>query len=235
MSKRVAIFQSNYIPWKGYFDLIRSVDEFILDDEVQYTKQSWRNRNRIKSPQGLRWLTIPVRASHGDRISDVMVAEPGWGEKHWRTLRSSYSRAPYFAELGAEILQWYRGATMPRLTDVNAHFLRRICEWLEIPTPLTPVTDYLTQLPSDVPDDRNQRIIAICRQAQATRLLNGPSALQHMDHQQFVAAGLEVDYADYSSYPPYVQLHGPFEHAVSILDLLLHAGRESKNYMSVFR
>jgi hypothetical protein len=231
MSKRVAIFQSNYIPWKGFFDLIRSVDEFILDDEVQYTKQSWRNRNRIKSPRGLHWLTIPIHAPHAARISDVVVAEPNWGEKHWRMLRSSYARAPYFAQVGPEIHQWYRTATMPRLSEINAHFLRRICEWLEIPTPLTPVTDFL---PAEVPVDRNQRIIAICRQAKATRLLNGPSASLHMDHRQFAESGLPVDYADYSNYPPYPQLHGPFEHAVSILDLLLHVGPESKRYVRPF-
>ena len=98
MSKRIAIVQSSYIPWKGYFDLIAAVDEFVLLDDVQYTKRDWRNRNRIKSSSGPVWLTIPVVVSgrFEQRVCDVLVSDGRWNEKHWRSIRASYARAPYF-------------------------------------------------------------------------------------------------------------------------------------------
>src|SRR5215510_8709820 len=99
MAKKVAIVQSNYIPWKGYFDLINSVDEFILFDDMQYTKRDWRNRNRIKTPDGVAWLTIPVavKGKYHQRIADTLVSDPSWIASHWKTIRHCYARAPYFA------------------------------------------------------------------------------------------------------------------------------------------
>jgi hypothetical protein len=96
--KRVAIVQSSYIPWKGYFDLIRAVDEFVLYDDVQFTKRDWRSRNRIKSAHGLLWLSVPVsvKGRFKQRICDTEISERGWGEKHWRAIRHAYARAPNF-------------------------------------------------------------------------------------------------------------------------------------------
>src|SRR5664280_3071364 len=98
MGKRIAILQSNYIPWKGYFDLINSVDEFILYDTAQFTKNDWRNRNTIKTPQGILWLTIPVRHNFGQTIQETRVSDPSWGRRHWATLLQNYARAPHFGE-----------------------------------------------------------------------------------------------------------------------------------------
>ena len=99
--KRVAIVQSSYVPWKGYFDLIRASDEFILLDDVQFTKRDWRSRNRIKTQHGPAWLTIPVRTKglYRQLIQDTYVSDPRWGEAHWATLRASYARAPFFRNL----------------------------------------------------------------------------------------------------------------------------------------
>jgi len=100
VSKRVAIVQSSYIPWKGYFDLIRHVDEFILFDDVQFTKRDWRNRNRIKTPQGPLWLSIPVQVKgrYLQAIKDTVVSDPAWSRTHWRTIRSNYAKAPFFPQ-----------------------------------------------------------------------------------------------------------------------------------------
>src|SRR5437764_13156395 len=94
MSKTVAILQSNYVPWKGYFDLVRAVDELILYDEVQYTRRDWRNRNRFKSPGGVRWLTVPVQVKgrYLQRIDETEIGDDGWAAKHWATLRAWYGR-----------------------------------------------------------------------------------------------------------------------------------------------
>ncbi len=101
MVKRVAVVQSNYIPWKGYFDLIAAVDEFILFDDVQYTRRDWRNRNLIKTPQGLKWLTIPVevKGKFHQKICDTRISEADWGHRHWDILRQKYWRAPFFGML----------------------------------------------------------------------------------------------------------------------------------------
>src|ERR1700759_1995113 len=95
---RIAISQSNYIPWKGYFDLINSVDEFVLYDDVQYTRRDWRNRNLIKTPQGLQWLTIPVsvKGKFTQKINETVVTDLSWPTRHWRTLIGNYSHAAHF-------------------------------------------------------------------------------------------------------------------------------------------
>jgi hypothetical protein len=228
MSKRIAVFQSNYIPWKGFFDLIRSVDEFVLDDDVQFTKQSWRNRNRIKSPEGLQWLTIPVHTNFPDKIGDVRIADNAWPAKHWRAIESSYRRAPAFDVFGPYLHELYLTARHERLSAVNEHFLRGICDWMGIATPL------LRSIDMPVEGERNERLIAICRSLDADRLLNGPSAREHMDETKIVRAGIQVEYEDYEGYQAYPQLHGVFEHAVSIVDLLLHCGRDFERFLRTF-
>src|SRR5208337_2736663 len=111
MGKRIAILQSNYIPWKGYFDLINSVDEFILYDTAQFTKSDWRNRNRIKTRKGPIWLTIPVVHSFGQSIQDTVVSDQRWATKHWATLSQSYTRAPYFADQREWLEELFRAAS----------------------------------------------------------------------------------------------------------------------------
>src|SRR5690242_14203824 len=143
-SKRVAIVQSNYVPWRGYFDLIASVDEFILLDDAQYTRRDWRNRNKIKTPQRPRWLTIAVQVSgrYTQSISDTLVAEPGWADRHWDVLRQHYVRAPCFEQLGGVVKSLYASVPGPSLTQVNRHFLEGIAARLGIATPITLSADY---------------------------------------------------------------------------------------------
>src|SRR3981081_3816911 len=116
--KRVAIVQSNYIPWRGYFDLIASVDEFILLDDVQYTRRDWRNRNRIKTPSGTRWLTIPVevRGRYTQRICDTRVADKEWAKRHWERIRQNYKHAPGMDALGGFVEDLYASVEGPSLT-----------------------------------------------------------------------------------------------------------------------
>jgi hypothetical protein len=228
MGKRIAVFQSNYLPWKGFFDLIHSVDEFIIDDQVQYTKQSWRNRNRIKTPHGLQWLTVPVHAHFPQAINEVTISDPNWWKKHWRAVESSYRRAPGWRDFADALYRMWQEAQGQYLWQVNWHCLRQLCSLMGIHTPFRRSEEFHVQ------GERNQRIIALCKAAGADRLLNGPSARQHMDEEQFRAAGIHVDYADYQGYPEYPQLHGPFEHQVSIIDLLLCCGHDFPEYMLSF-
>ena len=219
-SKRVAIVQSNYIPWKGYFDLIASVDEFVLLDCVQYTRRDWRNRNRIKSRNGLKWLTIPVevKGRYLQRICETRISDPDWARDHWETIRHSYSRAPHFHDCEELLRDLYLTCRDEWLSDVNARFLTAICGYLGISTRILRSTDF------DLPDDKTERLATLCSLLNATQYVSGPAARVYLDIEQFTRRGAAVTFFDYDGYPEYDQLYPPFEHAVSIIDLLVHLG-----------
>lgn len=226
--KRLAIIQSSYIPWKGYFDAIAAVDEFILLDDAQYTKRDWRNRNRIKPPTGAQWLTIPVQVKgrFEQRIDETLVADPGWAEKHWATLVNVYRRAGAFDEVAAWLGAAYEAAGREeRLSDVNRALMTEICGRLGITTPIRWSTDY------GVEGTRGERILNLCLAAGADTYYSGPSAQAYMDVDAFAAAGVRVEWLDYSGYPEYQQFGTPFEHTVSIVDLLFHTGRRAREYL----
>src|SRR5215210_2869732 len=176
--KRVAIVQSNYIPWKGYFDLIAGVDEFVLFDEVQYTRRDWRNRNRIKTRQGLVWLSIPVavKGNYLSPISEIAVSDPEWNVKHWRTLTATYGRARCFRDIAPLLEELYLGSREERLSGINRRFLEAICGWLGIATPLRWSWEY----PSPGTAGRSQRLADICSQAGAACYLSGPAAKDYL-------------------------------------------------------
>ena len=224
---RIAIVQSNYIPWKGYFDLIQSVDEFVLFDDVQYTRRDWRNRNRIKAPQGLTWLSIPVQTTgqYLALIKDIEVSEPDWGTRHWKTIAAAYGKAPHFRWFADRFEALYRDGHEPRLSLINRRWLEAVCVALEIPTRFTWSMDYA------VAAGKTERLASICQQAGASTYVSGPSARDYIDDAVFAAAGVELQYFDYTGYPAYPQLHGPFEHAVSIVDLLCHTGPDARQYI----
>jgi hypothetical protein len=227
VGRRVAITQSNYIPWKGYFDLIAMVDELILLDDVQYTKQDWRNRNRIKTPAGVKWLTIPVRhGSTGQRIDQIEVADPTWPSRHWRELRQHYARAPFFEEVRPLLEPLYLGLAEQRLSRINRELIEAVCGALGLDTRLSWSTDY-----DPAPTGRNERLIDLCRQAGAERYLTVPGTRTYLDEDAFGHAGIAVDWMDYSGYPEYPQLHGAFEHRVTVLDLLMCTGPEAPRYL----
>ena len=220
MIKKVAILQSNYIPWKGYFDLIQQVDEFILFDEVQYTRRDWRNRNKIKTPHGLLWLTIPVevKGKYFQKIRDTRINLPGWNILHWQTIQQNYTHAKYFNEYRGFFERLYQTATQSLLSEVNYHFLTAICELLGVQTRITSSMEY------GIIDGKTERLVDLCQKAGATAYLSGPAAKSYIDPGLFTNAGINLEYMDYSNYPEYQQLHQPFEHGVSIVDLIFNTG-----------
>ena len=231
--KRLAILQSSYIPWKGYFDLINLVDEFILYDDRQYTKRDWRNRNRIKTGNGTRWLTIPVlvKGRYTQRIDQVEVRDPGWAVRHWETLAQSYSRAPYFKVHadGFERLYLECCATLVHLSEINRLFIEHVCRYLGITTRISSTGDYSVEAST-----RTGNLVALCQASGATRYLSGPSAREYIDVAEFERAGITLEYMDYSGYREYPQLHPPFEHQVSVLDLLFSTGPDAPRFMKSF-
>jgi hypothetical protein len=226
--KRVAILQSSYIPWRGYFDIIGLVDEFILYDVVQFTKRDWRNRNRIKTPAGAQWLTIPVvtAGAFHQKIANARIADPSWAAKHWRRLTHAYARAPFFAMYRDRFAELYaRCEGLGSLSEVNRTLIEAVAADLGLHTRITEAAQY----PSD--GDRNGRLVTLCRALGATTYVSGPSARAYLDADRFREAGIEIEYMDYSGYRPYPQLHGPFEPSVSVLDLLFNVGPEATKYM----
>lgn len=219
--KRVAILQSNYIPWKGYFDIIHDVDTFIFYDDVQYTVRDWRNRNRIKTDSGLQWLTVPVGHDRDRRICDVTLPADGrWARDHWRRLEREYQSAPFFATYRAYFEGFYLDRQWLTLSDLNQALIVGISrDLLGITTRFEQSADY------PLTTAKGERILELLRLAGATQYVSGPSARAYLTDEQFAAAGLDVVWKDYTGYPEYSQPHGVFAHHVSILDLLFHTGR----------
>jgi hypothetical protein len=229
--KRIAIAQSNYVPWKGYFDLINMVDEFVLLDNVQYTRRDWRNRNRIKSAGGTRWITIPVetKGRYLQRIDQTRISDPGWRRSHWDLLRQTYAGTPHFSRYRPELERLYlHELTDPLLTNVNRRLLEYGCSALGIVTPLSAASDY------EPGEGTSDRLLDICLKAGATTYLSGPAARGYLEEERFREAGVGVEWMSYEGYPPYEQIHPPFVHGVSVLDLLFHLGPEAPSYMLSF-
>ncbi|MBZ9601968.1 WbqC family protein [Phyllobacterium chamaecytisi] len=225
--KKVAILQSNYIPWKGYFDLIAAVDEFIIYDEMQYTRRDWRNRNQIKTPQGMQWLTIPVKVKgkYLQTIRDTEIEGSEWAVSHWRSLTTNYKKAPYFDEVAALLEPIYLRGNHNFLSPLNREFMEITCHYLGITTRITDSSNY------HLVDGKTERLADLCMQAQATEYVSGPAARDYIDENVFRERSLKLTWFDYSGYPEYPQLWGPFTHYVSIVDLLFNRGSEAPQYM----
>ncbi|MBK8397930.1 MAG: WbqC family protein [Leptospiraceae bacterium] len=230
--KKIAILQSNYIPWKGYFDIIASVDEFILYDDMQYTKRDWRNRNKIKTPQGLQWLTIPVdvKGKFDQRICDTKVESNNWVSDHWKSLEHNYSKAKYYKENRDFLFGIYKQAESEVfLSKINHLFLLEVSKYLGIKSKITWSMDYLAT------GSKTERLISLCKSAGASHYLSGPSAKDYIKEDEFSGEGIQLEWMDYSGYPEYEQLYPPFEHGVSILDMIFNLGSEARRYFKVVK
>jgi hypothetical protein len=226
MAKRIAIVQSNYIPWKGYFDLISSVDEFILYDTAQFTVRDWRNRNRIKTPWGVLWLSIPVRQKYCQTIQDTTISDSTWARKHWRSLSQFYTKAPHFKTYKAAFEELYsKSGAEDNLSNVNLQFIREVCTILSIKTTITWSWDYR------LVEGQTERLVDLCKQCGASEYISGPAARNYIKPELFAQAGIRLTYMDYSGYPEYPQLYPPFEHNVSVLDLIFNTGPEAGMYL----
>jgi hypothetical protein len=225
--KRVAIVQSNYLPWKGYFDLIASVDAFVLLDSAQFTRRDWRNRNRIKTERGLSWLSVPVttRGRFAQSVRATRVSDRSWPERHWRKIEAAYRGAGHFADYGPMIAGALREADAENLCEVNARLLRKVCAWLDIDTPLVSDEAFADG------GEASERLLRICLGLGAGTYVSGPRAKAYLDVELFSNAGVQVEWFSYEGFPRYAQLHGDFVHEVSIVDLLLNEGPGARCFL----
>lgn len=226
MKLRAAIIQSSYIPWKGYFDIIHDVDLFVFYDDVQFTKNDWRNRNKIKSQSGPHWLSIPTGQDIGRLIYEVTLPDPTWQKKHWKTLVQNYAKAPYFGLYEAFFREVYLEKTWTSLSDLNQFLTREIAtSFLGIKTKFTDSRLYKPE------GNRLDRLLDLLKKIGATSYVSGPAAKDYIDTKAFKSSKIELAYKDYTGYPEYPQFYPPFSHYVSILDLLFQTGPNAPDFI----
>ena len=224
--KKVAILQSNYIPWKGYFDIIGSVDAFVLYDDMQYTKNDQHNRNKIKTQNGLQQLSIPVRQENlHQKINETKITDPKWNINHWRSISQSYAKAPHFKAYKERFEALFLEAKSEYISDINRHFIEAINAMLGITTKIYDSREFVLS------EGKSERLLALCQELGATTYLSGPAARDYLGEKIFTAVGIDVEWIDYGGYKEYHQLFPPFEHGVSVIDLILNEGENAKNFL----
>lgn len=223
---KVAILQSNYIPWKGYFDMIAKVDLFVFHDDLQYTKNDWRNRNVIQTPAGLKWLTIPVGSSEKRLICEVQIKDHSWQNDHWNQILANYGKAPYFAEFKEYFRSIYKDHIWTNLSELNQYLIKDISNrFLNIHTPFDDSRNYHLQ------SRKAERVLELLKAVGATHYVSGPAAKDYLNEEMFIQEGIVLEWMDYSNYPEYPQLYAPFVNAVSIIDLLFNMGSSARQYL----
>ncbi|MNX30281.1 WbqC-like protein family protein [compost metagenome] len=227
--KKIVITQSNYIPWKGYFDAIALADEFVIYDDMQFTRRDWRNRNIIRTDNGNKWLTIPVevKGKYFQKINETKVSDKNWNIDHWNSLKNNYSRSKNFSDYKDFFEELYLNSTSLYLTEINFRFISAICEILKIKSNIRFSSEF------ELKEERSERLADICLNLNGTDYYSGPAAKAYMDERIFDQVGLKIHYFDYSGYPEYKQLHDPFEHYVSVLDLIFCEGKNAVNFFKI--
>lgn len=225
---RLAVLQPGYLPWLGFFDQLQRSDCFIFYDDVQYDKNAWRNRNRVKSTSGEpHWLTVPVRVySLSQRLIDTEIdnRQP-WARKHLGTIRQFYARAPHLKRYLPELEELLAGRKWERLCDLDLAVIKLMCSWLGLKR------DTIRSSELAIGGQRSERLVNLCLHAGADRYLSGNAAQSYLDVELFAQRGIEVEWQDYK-HPIYPQQHGAFAPYLSALDLLLNCGEDSLQIIS---
>ena len=222
----VTILQPSYIPWRGYFHQIAKSDLFIFYDDVQYDKRGWRNRNRIKTPFGVRWLTIPVHSS-GAITQNIPINEitidwnENWCEKHWQSIRQAYIKAPFFKNYEPLVSQFY-----DHHPDLLADYTIDLTISISREIGITATEFLRSSTLEGITGQKTDRLIQILKKVGATHYISGPSAQDYIEEEAFIEAGISLEFMNYD-YAPYPQLYPPYDPQVSIIDLLFMMGPDT--------
>lgn len=223
---KLAVLQSNYLPWKGYFDIIHDVDLFLFYDEVQYTKNDWRNRNKIYTATGLKWLTVPVYGTIEKRIDEIEIVRGRWQMQHYQAILTNYAKAPYFRQYQDFLEFVYLDTVWNSLSELNQYLIRKIAtDFLQISTKIDQSVSYLST------GSGHQKLLSLVKNTGADSYESGPAAQSYIISSDYREAGIELIWKDYTGYPQYQQLHDPFQHQVSILDLLFNTGSDAPYFI----
>ena len=228
-SRKLAIIQSSYISWKGYFDIINDVDVFVFLEDVQFTKQDWRNRNKVKTKDGVKWLSVPVKASKhhmSQQIHEVIVdSNSSWQRKHFNTFQMLYAKAKYYADYKYLIDDFYLNKKWESLSEMNIYMTKEICRVLGVKAEFYNSKDF------NFKEIKTDKLVNICKHFGADYYLSGPAAMDYIEPEEFEEAGIVLEYKDYSGYPEYDQLYPPFDHYVTVLDVIFNCGPEAPYYI----
>ncbi|MGB0715568.1 MAG: WbqC family protein [Phycisphaerae bacterium] len=223
---RIAILQPGYLPWFGFFEQMIRVDHFVYLDDVQYTKQDWRNRNRIKTPDGTAWLTVPVRKVPVDTpINRVRIDQSQrWVNKHIRLIHHGYRKAPFCDHLMDELTSVLQ-RRHELLQDLCVDLIGLINRKLNIVTP----TSFASTLGIQE-TNKTQRLVAICQSMGADALYDGKAAADFIESKQFEDANIDLIFQDYA-HPVYPQLWGDFSSYLSTIDLIFNCGPDARKVL----
>lgn len=217
----VTAHQPQFLPWIGYFDKMDRADVFVLLDTVQFKKNEWQNRNRIKTAQGWQWLTVPVRHDFGQSIHEVEIAaDVAWQDKHLKSLQTNYRKAAFFEAYFDTLAEIYQ-RPWTRLAALNIAFIRALSQKLGLTTEIVVSSELPTF--SDHPDDR---LIELTRHFNADTYLAGAGGRAYMDVERYDRAGINLVFQDFV-HPTYAQLYGEFIPGMSVVDLLFNCGETS--------
>lgn len=216
----VAIHQPQYLPWLGYFDKIDKADIFVLLDDVQYKKNEWQNRNKIRTSSGWQWITVPVRYRFGRKINQVKIDNNrDWRRNHYKSLSMHYQKAPYFQDYVPFLKRAY-AQDWGYLVDICSYFIGYLVSVLGITTRLVRSSQLR------VTGNRSDRLVNICKELGADTYLSGQGAKTYLNLRQFKKEAIKVSFQDFV-HPSYKQAYKEFEPFMSIIDLMFNCGAES--------
>lgn len=225
--KKIAILQSNYLPWKGVFEMMNQVDSFVFLEDVQYTEQDWRNRNIVKTNDGDKWIVVPVKNSgkNGQLICEVEIDNrSNWQMKHFNSFQMNYGRAPYFKRYKWMLEYIYLNHKWYSLNELNIYIIKLIANELNINT------EFINSTLLNATGTKDDRIIEICKKLNASEYLSGPAAKNYIISEKFKKENIKVEYINYE-YPIYKQMYEPFNHYVTIFDLIFNCGPDAAYYI----
>jgi len=215
-----AIHQPQYLPWLGYFDKVAQADIFVILDDVQYKKNEWQNRNKIKTAQGWQWLTVPVIYKFGEKINQVKINnQANWRKQHYQSLSINYKKASYFVQYDPFFKQVYE-QSWDKIVDINVYLLKHLLQLLKINTRLIRSSELGIKTAS------TERLVDICKSLKADTYLSGIGGRDYLDLPLFSQNNISVIFQEYK-HPEYVQLYNKFEPFMSVVDLLFNHGQES--------
>ena len=217
----VAVHQPQYLPWLGYFDKINRADIFVLLDNVQFKKNEWQNRNRIKTANGRQWLTVPVMYKYPQLINEVEINNKDkWQHRQRQAIISNYKKAPCWSLL-EEFFEEIFSSKWQYISQLNIHVVKRLAGLLGITTPIHVASEL-----GEFPEDPDERLIALTRHFNADTYLAGGGGKGYMDMEKYTQNGIKVIFQEYE-HPVYDQLFGAFEPFMSVVDLIYNHGEKS--------
>jgi hypothetical protein len=230
MPNKIIITQSNYIPWKGYFTTMKKASHIILYDNAQYTRRDWRNRNKIITPNGPAWLSIPidVKGKYHQKVNEAKVKNNDWPTDHWNKIVQNYRHASSFKEYSQHFEKLYVDElkNYEYLTDINRIMLQKCIQLLGIDI------EIIDSRQLDIRGGKTEKLINICRDLNADEYFTGPAAQGYMEEELFSKNNIKLTYYDLDNFPTYKQKWDGFDHYVSILDMFFNLGKDTANYFN---